>query len=94
MRSLRYLPQPCTVEELLRRIGEVTVSDDCFELWVPKCLTLEGKAVDVRSAFALVLSRVRELSEDFMPAGIVWLPGGYLYRFERWTDDQTTEYKA
>jgi hypothetical protein len=76
-------PQPCTVEELLRRIGDVSPSNERFELWVPEYLTLAGQPIDHRAAIALVMGRAREVSEDFVPVGFTRLPGGRLYSFER-----------
>ena len=83
-------PQPCTVEELLRRIGEVSPSDQWFELWVPEYLTLAGQPIDHRAVIALVVGRAREVSEDFVPCGFTGLPGGRLYRFEQWPDVESS----
>jgi hypothetical protein len=74
------------VEDLLRRVGEVSSLDLSFELWVPENLTMGSQPIDQRDAFAIVRNRIREISEDFVPVGFDGLPGGRLYRFERWSD--------
>jgi hypothetical protein len=86
MGKSREPPQPCTVEELLRRVGSVSPTAQTFELWVPECLTLDGKAIDGRAALAIILSRVREVSEEFVLVGFGGLSGGRLHKFERWPD--------
>lgn len=83
-------PQPCTVEELLRRVGEVAPSAASFELWVPGNLTLDGQPIDRRAALAIVFERVRQICEDFVPVGIGGFPGGELHRFEKWSEAQQT----
>jgi hypothetical protein len=85
--SDQEVPQPCTVEKLIRRIGELSPSAQSFDLWVPEYLTFGGEAIDGRTAFEIVLRRVQHVSEDFVPVGFMGLPGGRLHRFERWQDD-------
>src|SRR5438445_621105 len=88
MVSPREMPQTCTVEELLRRIAEVSVLDVSFELWVAHYLTWGGQLIAPRAAFKIVLDAIRDISEDFVPVGFIESPGGRLHQFERWPDSE------
>ncbi|MFQ5994112.1 MAG: hypothetical protein ACE5K1_03380 [Acidiferrobacterales bacterium] len=73
-----------TVEDLLEQVATLMVSKDSsepLELWIPKDLTLEGKAVSLDEAMEIVNDAV--LANAYVAEGFTESPKGRLYKYIR-----------
>jgi hypothetical protein len=88
MADFSKAPQPCTVEELLRQVADISPAATSFDLWFPSYLTMGGVPIKQRDAFAVIMKRIREVSEEFVPVGFSGIPGGEMHHFEKWIEDE------
>jgi hypothetical protein len=74
-------PSNSTVESLLSQIdGLASNSDQTFELWVPRNLTLRGQPARGDVAMAIVLDKI--LGKGYEPDGFDEDEGGRTYKYK------------